>query len=237
MIPPIRSTRTSRPTPAISFRQTLATAWGAYYSFRYQGGFRGHDEFTVGSYSAFADESSPDAPGLRYGADLYLTYTPGRGDPPVRGLMYWIQVINWPGGTGRPPARSTTPDTPTPSTPRMRPPPRSSSPRTPASRTRQEKTSSTSSAASNGAGRRPPPRNHPHNEPSYPVGAGRPHRCHLSIRHRTGPGPAGRYARQSLGNWAPQRWPRPTSCRPSDHPGSNESHSPVTGLPAPLGPR
>jgi hypothetical protein len=86
--------------PAVSFEQTLAAAWGAYYSFKYQGGFHGQDEFTVGSYSAFADESSPDSPGLSYGADLYLTYTPGRGDPPVRGLMYWIQVINWPGGTG-----------------------------------------------------------------------------------------------------------------------------------------
>lgn len=84
----------------VSFRQTLAAAWGTYYSFRYQGGFRGQDELTVVSYSAFADESSPDSPGLSYGADLYLTYTPGRGDPPVRGLMYWIQVINWPGGTG-----------------------------------------------------------------------------------------------------------------------------------------
>jgi hypothetical protein len=86
--------------PTVGFRQTLAAAWDPYYSFRYQGGFGGHDEFTVGSYSAFADESSPDSPGLSYGADLYLTYTPGRGDPPVRGLLYWIQVINWPGGTG-----------------------------------------------------------------------------------------------------------------------------------------
>jgi hypothetical protein len=88
--------------PTVSFRETLAAAWGSYYSFRYQGGFRGHDELTVTSYSAFADESSPDSPGLSYGADLYLTYTPHAGDPPVRGLMYWIQVINWPGGTGSP---------------------------------------------------------------------------------------------------------------------------------------
>ncbi len=84
----------------VNFDQTLAAAWGSHYSFRYQGGFRGRDELAVGSYSAFADESSPDSPGLSYGADLYLTYTPHAGDPPVRGLMYWIQVINWPGGTG-----------------------------------------------------------------------------------------------------------------------------------------
>jgi hypothetical protein len=86
--------------PAVSFRQTLAAAWGSYYSFRYLGGFRGRDELTAGSYSAFANQQSPDFPGLSYGADLYLTYTPDAGDPPVRGLMYWIQVINWPGGTG-----------------------------------------------------------------------------------------------------------------------------------------
>jgi hypothetical protein len=86
--------------PTVNFDQTLAAAWGSDYSFRYRGGFRGQDEFTVGSYSAFADEPSPDSPALGYGADLYLTYTPGRGDPPIRGRMYWIQVINWPGGTG-----------------------------------------------------------------------------------------------------------------------------------------
>lgn len=67
--------------PTVSFTQTLTTAWDSYYSFRYRGGFRGRDEFTVGSYSAFADDSS----GVSYGADLYLTYTPHAGDPPVRG--------------------------------------------------------------------------------------------------------------------------------------------------------
>jgi hypothetical protein len=86
--------------PTVNFSQTLAAAWGSYYSFRYQGGFRGQDELTIGSYSAFADESSPASPGLSYGADLYLTYAADRGDPPIRGLMYWIQVINWPGRTG-----------------------------------------------------------------------------------------------------------------------------------------
>jgi hypothetical protein len=85
--------------PTVNYAQTLAATWGSYYSFRYLGGFRSQDELTVRSYSAFADEPTQGS-GLGYGADLYLTYTPGPGDPPVRGLMYWIQVINWPGGTG-----------------------------------------------------------------------------------------------------------------------------------------
>jgi hypothetical protein len=84
----------------VSFGPTLAAAWGSYYSFIYQGGFPGQDELTVISYSAFADGSDPDSDGVSYGADLYLTYTPGWGDPPRHGLMYWIQVINWAGGTG-----------------------------------------------------------------------------------------------------------------------------------------
>jgi hypothetical protein len=86
--------------PVVNFTSTLAAAWDACYSFRYQGGFRGRDEFTVESYSTFFQEPTQYNPGLSYGTDLYITYKPGPGDPPVRRRMYWIQVMNWPGGTG-----------------------------------------------------------------------------------------------------------------------------------------
>jgi hypothetical protein len=85
---------------AVSFRNTLASAWAAHYSFRYMGGFCGQDEFTVESYSAFVREPSQYNPGLSYGTDLYITYAPAPGDPPIRGCIYWIQVMNWLGGTG-----------------------------------------------------------------------------------------------------------------------------------------
>ncbi|MFF5205905.1 hypothetical protein [Streptosporangium sp. NPDC000396] len=90
--------------PDINFRQTLAGAFGAYYSFRYVGGFRGRHEFDVQSYSVFADQATEDSPGLSYGADLYVVYDPDlrRGDPAVHDTLRWIQVVRRFGPAGLP---------------------------------------------------------------------------------------------------------------------------------------
>ena len=37
--------------PTIDFKRTLQKAWGAHYSFRYRGGFRGHSKISVQSYN------------------------------------------------------------------------------------------------------------------------------------------------------------------------------------------
>jgi hypothetical protein len=76
--------------PAINFQQTLAQAWGDYYSFRYLGG---HCAFSVQSYSVYAHVSAPSAVG--FGCDLYLVYQPGRGRRPViDDELRFIQVVS-----------------------------------------------------------------------------------------------------------------------------------------------
>jgi hypothetical protein len=85
--------------PTVKFQQTLADAFGAYYAFRYQGGFKGRDEFSVQSYSVFEQEPSDQAPMTTYGSDLYVVYRPDRADPSVHKShsLQWIQVVNWSG--------------------------------------------------------------------------------------------------------------------------------------------
>jgi hypothetical protein len=86
--------------PVVNFEQTLADAWGSYYTFRYLNGFAGIGELSVLSYSVSVDEPTADSSALSYGADCYVTYCPGGGDPEIQDRMFWIEVINWPGGTG-----------------------------------------------------------------------------------------------------------------------------------------
>src|ERR1700733_16013160 len=45
--------------PTIDFKRTLQKAWGARYSFRFRGGFRGHSKISVQSYNRLAQ--SPTA--------------------------------------------------------------------------------------------------------------------------------------------------------------------------------
>lgn len=74
--------------PVIKFRQTLAQAWGAYYSFRYLGG---QGTFSVRSYSVYARVSGSS--GVGFGCDLYLAYQPGRGrHPAIDDELRFIQV-------------------------------------------------------------------------------------------------------------------------------------------------
>jgi hypothetical protein len=81
--------------PAINFRRTLADAFGAYYSFRYLGGFQGRDEFRVQSYGVFATESTEASPETHFGGGLYVVYDPDlrRGDPDIHDNLQWIQVV------------------------------------------------------------------------------------------------------------------------------------------------
>ena len=75
--------------PTINFQQTLAQAWGAYYSFRYLGG-RG--AFSVQSYNVTAHASTPPAVG--FGGELYLVYQPGRArQPALDDELRIIQVV------------------------------------------------------------------------------------------------------------------------------------------------
>jgi hypothetical protein len=81
--------------PTINFRQTLAGAFGAYYTFRYLGGFPGRHEFRVQSYGVFAAESTEALPETRFGGGLYVVYDPDlrRGDPGIHDNLQWIQVV------------------------------------------------------------------------------------------------------------------------------------------------
>jgi hypothetical protein len=81
--------------PAVNFEQTLADAFGAYYSFHYVGGFPGRKEFNVQSYSVFVREPTATDPTTGFGADIYVVYEPDhrRGDPAIRDNLQWIQVV------------------------------------------------------------------------------------------------------------------------------------------------
>jgi hypothetical protein len=75
--------------PTIKFRQTLAQAWGACYSFRYLGG---GGAFSVQSYNVTAPTSTPSA--VRFGSELYLVYQPGRArHPAIDDELRLIQVV------------------------------------------------------------------------------------------------------------------------------------------------
>jgi hypothetical protein len=81
--------------PDLDFRGTLADAFGANYSFRYTGGFQGHGEFDVQSYSVFADAPSATSSRVSFGGGPYVVYRPDRhrGDPEVDDSLQWIQVV------------------------------------------------------------------------------------------------------------------------------------------------
>lgn len=81
--------------PTIDFKRTLRNAWGAYYSFRYRGGFSGRSAISVGSYSAVATETTEaTATRVSYGCDLFLVYEPdpNSSDPPITADLRWIEV-------------------------------------------------------------------------------------------------------------------------------------------------
>jgi hypothetical protein len=86
--------------PALKFRQTLAHSFGADYSLHYQGGFTGRNEFSVESYNAWVTRQGP---GVLYGADLYVVYHPGHGDPGIHSSLQWAQVFAWLHGPPGPP--------------------------------------------------------------------------------------------------------------------------------------
>jgi hypothetical protein len=83
----------------LKFRETLGTAFGAYYSFRYVG-FHGRNEFNVQSHSVSVRPATETTP-LLYGADLYVVYNPDTraGDPVPHGTLRWIQVVKLGGST------------------------------------------------------------------------------------------------------------------------------------------
>jgi hypothetical protein len=84
--------------PTVAYKRTLERKFGAYYSFRYRGGFKGQREFSVQCYSVFAKPQQ-----MSFGAQLYLVYEPDvhAGDPPAEAQLGWIQVARW-SGTGAP---------------------------------------------------------------------------------------------------------------------------------------
>jgi hypothetical protein len=81
--------------PRVRFQSTLEKAYGAYYSFRYTGGFTGENEINVQSYNARAIEPTASSPAAGYGAELYFVYEPDlrAGDPPISEDLQWIQVF------------------------------------------------------------------------------------------------------------------------------------------------
>jgi len=84
------------PEPAdatIDFKRTLQQAWGAYYAFRYLGGFSGASAISVQSYSVVAAQTATQ---VSFGCDLFLVYEPDptSSDPPITADLRWIQVQN-----------------------------------------------------------------------------------------------------------------------------------------------
>jgi hypothetical protein len=86
--------------PAIDFKGTLEKAWGAWYSFRYRGGFTGRTAICVQSYSVSVTEPTATHPQLTYGSDLLMAYQPdpSSSDPAITADLRWIEVSNS-GGT------------------------------------------------------------------------------------------------------------------------------------------
>jgi hypothetical protein len=82
--------------PTIDFKATLEKAWGAWYSFRYHGGFTGRTAISVQSYSVRVTEPTATHPQLTYGSDLFMVYEPdpSSGDPPITADLRWIEVSN-----------------------------------------------------------------------------------------------------------------------------------------------
>jgi hypothetical protein len=87
----------------IDFKHTLKKAWGAYYSFRYVGGFSGRTAISVQSYSvavteppASHSELTGTHPQITYGCDLFLVYQPDQAssDPPITADLRWIEVTH-----------------------------------------------------------------------------------------------------------------------------------------------
>ncbi|PZG01990.1 hypothetical protein C1I99_04710 [Micromonospora deserti] len=87
--------------PDLAFKQTLADAFGAHYSFHYVGGFPGRNEFNVQSYSVFVREPTETDPTTGFGGGLYVAYDPDlrRGDPGIHETLQWIQVVRRFGAT------------------------------------------------------------------------------------------------------------------------------------------
>jgi hypothetical protein len=81
----------------IKFRHTLATAWGAHYSFRYAGGLPRGAEFIVKSYNAWAGHPMMNPSVKAWGGDLYVVYHPGHrgGHPAINSDLQFIQVVNY----------------------------------------------------------------------------------------------------------------------------------------------
>jgi hypothetical protein len=81
--------------PTINFKQTVADAFGDYYSFHYVGGFPGRNELNVQSYSVFVREPTATDPATGFGGGLYVVYDPDlrRGDPAIHDNLQWIQVV------------------------------------------------------------------------------------------------------------------------------------------------
>ncbi|MYS85160.1 hypothetical protein [Embleya scabrispora] len=90
--------------PELRFRETLETAYGAYYSFRYQGKFGGRDQFRVQSYGVVVREPTASEPATSFGGGMYVVYEPDRrrGDPALDDALHWIQVAAFLGSPNRP---------------------------------------------------------------------------------------------------------------------------------------
>lgn len=82
--------------PVIDFKRTLQKAWGAYYAFRYVGGFTGRTAISVQSYSVTVTEPTPTSPQIGFGCDVFLVYQPdpASSDPPITADLRWIQVAS-----------------------------------------------------------------------------------------------------------------------------------------------
>lgn len=87
----------------LGFRRTLSVGFGSAYTFHYTGGFRGRNEFDIQSHSVLVREPTATSPAL-FGADLYVVYKPDirAGDPGVRSVLRWIQVVKASGGMAEP---------------------------------------------------------------------------------------------------------------------------------------
>ena len=90
--------------PELRFRETVDTAWGEYYTFRYAGGLRRGDRFRVQSYGVVVQEPTADSPVTVCGGGMYVVCERDRrrGDPPLGDDWHWIQVIGMYGALGRP---------------------------------------------------------------------------------------------------------------------------------------
>ena len=77
--------------PYIAYKRILAQEFGRHYTFSYLGGLPIGAKFVIESYSVYVDRAAKGD--VKWGADLYAIYEPGKTGPAIKSDVNFIQVV------------------------------------------------------------------------------------------------------------------------------------------------